>query len=159
MDPVVTGGTLHHLTVVVTVLIALEADRTVVAFRKWYRQYPAIPIWTVKSNKWACLLPCLNICVCRSTSPKRSLHLTLVVELGAVWTESFIVVPLGVPTLPWCNPTAFTPDARHTHPGLPPPVGFGVVRPQAWRVITVLASVTLQQRLRNTREIQYYSYT
>lgn len=44
IDPVVTGGTLHHLTVVVTVLIALEADRTVVAFRKRYRQYPAIPI-------------------------------------------------------------------------------------------------------------------
>lgn len=30
MYPVVTGATLHHLTVIVIVLIALEADWTVV---------------------------------------------------------------------------------------------------------------------------------
>merc|ERR1719234_1746456 len=103
MDPVVAGATLHHLTVIVTVLIALVADRTVVS---------------------------------------------LVVEPCAVWTQSFIVVPLRVPALPRRHSAAFAPDACHTHPGLPPLVGFGVVRSQTRRVVAVLTPLTLQQRLR-----------
>lgn len=36
--PVVTGATLHHLTVIVVVLVALEADWTVVTFGKREKQ-------------------------------------------------------------------------------------------------------------------------
>lgn len=41
--------------------------------------------------------------------------LTQLIEFWTVWTESFVVVPLSVPTLPWCDATAFTPDACHTN--------------------------------------------
>lgn len=41
--------------------------------------------------------------------------LTLVVKFGTVWTEAFVVVPVGVPTLPWRDATTFTPDTCHTH--------------------------------------------
>lgn len=41
--------------------------------------------------------------------------LTLVKEVWTVWTESFVVVPVSVPTLPWCDSATFTPDACHTH--------------------------------------------
>lgn len=41
--------------------------------------------------------------------------LTLIMQPSAVRTEALIVVPLGVPALPWSHATALTPDARHTH--------------------------------------------
>lgn len=47
---------------------------------------------------------------------KRShgLRLTKFIEFGTVLTESFVVVPVSVPTLSWCDTTTFTPDACHT---------------------------------------------
>lgn len=41
--------------------------------------------------------------------------LTLFIEFWTIWTEAFIMVPLSVPTLPWCNTATFTPDACHTN--------------------------------------------
>lgn len=40
-------------------------------------------------------------------------------EFGAVLTESFLVVPLSVPTFAGCDATAFTPDASHTDLQMP----------------------------------------
>lgn len=40
---------------------------------------------------------------------------TLFIELGTVWTESFIMVPINVPALPRCDPATPTPDACHTN--------------------------------------------
>lgn len=40
-------------------------------------------------------------------------------EFGAVLTESFLVVPLSVPTFAGRDPTAFTPNASHTDLQMP----------------------------------------
>lgn len=102
MHPVVTGATLHHLTVIVIVLIALKANWTVVA---------------------------------------------QVIEFGTIWTESFVMVPFQLPTLPWRDAAAFTSDACSADPGFPLLVLLGIAWSKAGSVITVLTSFALQQWL------------